>query len=276
MKYIFSFLIALVLFSACEEVPVPMLPREVPPGNKTVLVEDFTGVSCPNCPDGARIIESTRTTPELKARIIPLAVHSVGFDNLHPGSTYQFKTEKGQLMQDDVGDLFSKPAAAINRTISPESSTRFYESKETWPNFIDEELNRPSEMNMTMELEYNASSRVVSFEVTYIPVLDINTPLNITAVIAESGMIDPQTDNSGVVEEFVHNHVLREVITAATGDVLGNSFTKGQIYTHDFSFTIPPEDGWWVAENCEIIVFINEFTPDSRRVLQALSQDVIE
>ncbi len=274
-KYIFLIIIS-TLFIACEEEPVPMLEVVVPPGNKTVLVEDFTGVSCPNCPEGARIVENLKTIYG-KDRIISVAVHSIGFDNLHPNSQYEFKTENGQQMQDHLGTLFSKPAAAINRTISPGDGGRFYTIKEKWPDGIIEELNRPSEINLSIDLNYSPQSRNVDIEITFIPVDDIEVPLNVTAIIAESGLVDPQTDLQGLVEDFVHDHVLREILTSPEGDNLGNSFKKGEIYTRSLStFTIPPQDGWWVAENCEIILFINESTSDSKRVLQTVSQKVVQ
>ena len=269
--------IILLLFAliSCDEKPVELLDVVVPPGNKTVLVEDFTGVSCPNCPEGARIVENLRGFYG-KDRIISIAIHSIGFDNLHPNSKYQLKTDEGQELQDHLGTLFSKPAAAINRTLSVEDGGLFYTVKEKWPDAIITELDRTSELNISMELDYSSSSREVEINVQFIPVVDINTPLHITALIAESGIVDPQSDLQGVVEDFVHDHVLRDLITAPQGELLGSSFTKGEFYNRSFNYTLPPEDGWWVAENCEIIVFINEFTTESKRVLQSISQDVVQ
>ena len=274
MKSIFYLLVFSLFVISCDEEMVPMKDRTVLAGNKSVLVEDFTGIQCINCPTGARLIESTRTTDELKNRIIPLAIHTLGFDNLFPNSKYQFRTDKGQEMQDYIGNLQGKPTATINRTPSNTPSGLFYCVPNIWPNVIVEELSRPTEINMTMDVQFDAVSRVLNIEVTYIPVNEISAQLNMTAVIAESDLIDPQLDNDGVVEDFVHNHVLRDVISAVTGDGLGTNFDKGGIYSKTYSYTIPPEDGWWVAENCEIIVFISD--SDSKRVLQTISTDVGE
>ena len=132
---------------------------------------------------------------------------------------------------------------------------------------------------MSIELNYTAHNRKVEVDVSYIPVENISFPLNVTAVIAESHLIDPQADHTitgGVDQEYEHNHVLRDIITAPQGDPIVDEFVRGEIYKQSFSYTIPPEDGWWVAENCDIIVFISEATPDSKRVLQVVSQDVIQ
>lgn len=277
MKKLTILLLVSALFFGCEEQPVEMLEIIVPPGDKTVLIEDFTGVSCPNCPEGARIIENLRTIYG-KDRIIPVAVHTLGFHQLHDNSQYEFRTEKGQQMQDAIDVLFSKPAAAVNRTKNPEDGSRFYNVKERWPDAVAREIATPSELNMGLTLNYNKQSREVTIDITFVPVNDIDVQLNVTALITENGLIDPQTDISEVVQEYVHDHVLRDVITSPEGNPLGTFFTKGEVYETSMKYTIPEDNTlpWWNAENCEIIVFISEATTSSKRVLQTISAKVVE
>ena len=127
-----------------------------------------------------------------------------------------------------------------------------------------------------MQVEYDPSSRRVSGEIRMISVDDFDGPLNYNIAIAESGIIDPQLDNNALILDYEHNHVLRDLLTSPAGDDFGDDFKKGEIYTRAFSYTIPTEDGWWVAKNCEIIAFVHESTTNSKRVLQAVSRPVIQ
>ena len=275
MKNLIYSVLLLFIIVSCDEKPVPMLELTVPAGNKTVLIEDFTGISCLNCPEGARVIENLKAIYG-SDRIISIAAYTDEFDNLFSNSKYQLKTDDAQEMQEYIGELFSKPAASINRSFNPEESSLFYYFSNKWSETVIEELNLPSIINLTAELSFDKSDRTIQFETTFVPVEDIDGQLFITVLVAESGIIDPQLDQTGVVDDYEHNHVLREIITSPSGESIGTSFEKGGIYKNSHSFTLPPEDGLWVAENCEIIAFISEATPNSKRVLQAISADVVQ
>lgn len=273
MKYFLSIIFAALLFVSCDEEPVPMLPKVVPPADRVVLIEDFTGVSCANCPRGARLIENLKA--QYPGSIVSLAVYTNGFDNRAPESKYDFKTAAGQELQDNISPLFGKPAAAINRVEDASSGSRFLYVADTWTPAVLQELQRNVEMNMTMTTSYNAATRTVSGTITMIPTQDFNEQVSYTIVIAENKIIDPQDDDGVIVLDYEHNHVFRDALTAPTGDVLGSSFATGEVVTRNFSYTLPAEDGWWVADNCEIIAFAHLSEGDERRVLQAVKADVV-
>ncbi len=262
----------LFLFS-CEEEPVEMLPTEIPPGDKKILIEDFTGVSCPNCPEGARLIENLKAT--FPDRIVSLAVYTDGFDDREPESLYDFKIEEGQMMQDYIGTLIGKPSAGINRIFNPVDMNRFFLIPSTWTTPVQNGLNANSEVNLTLVANYDSDSRIVTGGISVIPVVDIDIQVSYTIVIAESHIIDPQIDGQEVIYDYEHNHVLRDVITAPAGEVLSSSLTRGEIVNQPYSYQLPEEDGWWVAENCEIIAFVHLSQGSERRVLQVEKMDLI-
>ena len=280
MKNCILFLIGLFLFASCEEEPVPLLDIEVPPGTKTVLIEDFTGVRCANCPRGARAIDNFKAINNVESkRVISVAVYTRTFDQPYPESDFNFFSEEGQELQDYIDVLIGKPAASFNRHLN-DFNERFYLVPDSWQDPVSEELARPSEVNISLEMEYDSTSRRITGQFNMVPVIDIDETLNYTVLIAESHIIDPQLDGPGIglVMDYEHNHVLRDILTQPSGNPLGNGnrFVTGEVYTQPFSFTIPPEDGWWVAENCEIIAFVHLADGSERRVLQAISKDVVE
>lgn len=274
MKKLIYFIVLSIAFISCEEEMVPMLPRVVPPADRVVLIEDFTGVACSNCPKGARLIENLKA--QYPGSIVSLAVYTRGFDNREPESKYDFRTDVGQALQDNIEVLFGKPSAAINRIIDPVNGRRFFGIPESWTAPVLEELQRPVEMNVTLTTEYDPSTRTVSGNFTMIPTKNFDEQISYTVVIAENNIIDPQNDNDEIILDYEHNHVLRDVLTDPTGDVLGTTFATGDIISRDFSYTLPDEDGWWVAENCEIIAFAHLSEGQERRVLQAAKEKVVK
>lgn len=70
-------LFALVLFHSCDSVERPDRWREDPHAivpQRNVLLVDFTGQRCSNCPAAADLVHSL-TAGAAGARIIPVAVH---------------------------------------------------------------------------------------------------------------------------------------------------------------------------------------------------------
>lgn len=276
MKNLLCFLFILSICFSCEEKPVEMLDRVVPAGNKTVLIEDFTGIQCVNCPRGARAIENFKTIYG-KDRVFSVAVYTEVFDEPFPETKHNLLTAKGQQMQDHLGTLFGKPAAAINRTLNSDSE-RFYLNPDLWQDPVLDELNRPSELNITMTSSFDPSTRRLEGELAIVPVVDLNVQLNYSIIITEDHIIDPQLDDIGKVLDYEHNHVFRDMLTAPEGDMLGTSFTKGAIVKVPFSYTVPDQTnaGLWIAEHCEILAFVHQSTSASRRVLQTTSAHLTE
>ena len=107
MKKYFTLLSAILIITSCDVVEGPYLTDEnVNPIDtitntyvKNVLVEDFTGHLCPNCPDAAREIDAIHDI--YGEQIIAMAIHvSKSFARPYPSSQapifqYDFRTQWG-------------------------------------------------------------------------------------------------------------------------------------------------------------------------------------
>jgi hypothetical protein len=82
--------------------------------NRNVILEEFTGRNCPNCPDGHKI--SSSIVKDYPNRVWSMAIHSGYFT---PQSYPNFQTEISATFMDpydDVAGGLGLPAALINRT----------------------------------------------------------------------------------------------------------------------------------------------------------------
>ena len=94
-----------------------------------------------------------------------------------------------------------------------------------------------------------------------------------TVLITESNIIDVQkVPVYGIINDYVHNHVLRKTLTAYDGDKIANSLDVGEFISADYSFTLPNE---WKAEDCNIIAFVH-LSETNKLILQATEKDLIE
>ncbi|RYG26822.1 MAG: hypothetical protein EOO01_41850, partial [Chitinophagaceae bacterium] len=85
------------------------------PQQKKVLVEEYTGVQCTNCPEGAGIIKDADDLSG--GRVIVIGLHSGSLTSpIENESQYDFRTQDSRdLMISFFGEDPPKPAAAFDR-----------------------------------------------------------------------------------------------------------------------------------------------------------------
>ncbi|MFT5384236.1 MAG: hypothetical protein ACI81W_001636, partial [Saprospiraceae bacterium] len=123
-KYIFSILVLVFLFTACEE-NMPVIAclscenddnEMLDPQDKRVLVEEFTGVRCINCPAGSIEIENLLAFHG--ERLIAVSIHAEFFAKPYTNeSLYDFRTEEGENIINFLGLPEAYPSSVIDRKI---------------------------------------------------------------------------------------------------------------------------------------------------------------
>lgn len=254
-----------MIWSACSEnaptIP-PLGPQDL--GERNVVIEEFTGVRCPNCPDGAAEIEN------LKARfgdnVIAVSIHSSGsFAFPLAESAYDFRTDAGDQLLEFLGQPLGYPSAVVNR-ITPSNSSRLQQGQAIWAGLIEEVLQQPPSLSINLVQAYDTTSRELTLDVAILLNEAISDPLFLSVMLLEDGVVDAQLDLSGLIEEYEHNHILRFMLTPFDGESIGDQFALGDFIERQFSFIVPQE---WVAENCELVAFVHYNEGSNKAILQA-------
>ncbi len=268
MKNIFFLLALLSFFYGCNEIP-PDIPEPPTGGDRFVLVEEFSGGSCVPCADAAIILEEQLAIHGEKLVVVTAHTLSLGQTAPYFGAKYDFRTEKGQALIEDIGLPLGLPSASIDRKLY-EGEDDLQMRRDKWASTISSQLSDPAKANLNLELDFNQDNREISLDITIIPTDDIAGDVRLKALITESHIIDFQITPNGLVEDWEHNHILRDIITDVKGTIIGTDLSKGIPITQSFSYTVPAEDdGLWVADNLEVVVYLTENHADSREVIQA-------
>ena len=261
MKYINIFFAAVILFSisSCEEKMINIPPPPPPPENKVILIEEITGVSCPNCPAGAATIADFKATyPD---NVVSVAYHSPPqFTALRPTSEYDFRRDEATDIQNVVGGAFGKPSAAFNRQVQ-DNNFVWAGTIDSWAGLAQAELDKPATFLLDIENTYNEDTRALSCKVTGMPLVSNADNYFIHVMILENNIIDAQLDQANDILEYEHDHVFHKLLTnSANGEAFASGVTEGSEIEKTFSFTLPVQSDTeqvpWIAENCEIIAFI--------------------
>lgn len=299
MKNIFKIFVASLFFlSACEEeIPtgLNLLPERsifdttyitnvlLVPQPANVLIEDFTGVKCANCPR-AQLTAKNIVAANPK-RVFVIGIHpGKGLLNSFvspfktPGddhdSKYDFRTNEGADIITFLGSSGALPIGSINRTkFSGESAILIDDTK--WNGYTIGLLNNNSIVNidtfsnkglyfveankirMNLKLSYTSST----IDSQYISI-----------AIIENGLVDFQKSGSVTIEDYEHEHVLRRMVTPSTGTQLKAAIIAGRVFETTYDYELTPTENW-NKKNLKVLVFVHNGTNGNNKfVIQQVKE----
>jgi hypothetical protein len=236
----------------------PDLPEAQP---RQVLLEDFTGVQCVNCPDAHELAEALSTAhPGL---VVPVSEHNYfqgGFSN----SDEDFRNDEAFAIDALIGPTTLWPIGTVNRKRFPGEPAVLL-TLPKWTGYVEAELLEPPKVNVSLETDLDADARTLQVIAEAHFLETISQATRMSVMVLESGIVDPQQTVTGKVDDYEHNHVLRIMPTPATGAVITSSTEQGRVIRR--GYTVELADHWNLNE-LEVVVFVHMGETDDKSVLQ--------
>lgn len=212
------------------------------PTGRHVLIEDFTGQECVNCPNATDLIVQLQDMLG-EDKIIAVGVHS------GPLGVKPEKDPEG--LATALGDTYynfwhieMQPYGVINRSDGP-LSTDWWTAKVNWD--LSPEQPAPS-VNIWVKA-IAGSNRKVNIETTVAALEFARAKLQLWLV--EDGIVAYQKMPDGTKKsDYVHNHVLRDAVNGAWGEDFVLEYGELKTFTH--SYDIPEK---WNMDNLHIVAF---------------------
>jgi hypothetical protein len=283
INYQVAILIGLALLSSCKEVgpdinlggnanavsdttyvESPVATPEL----KNVVIEEFTGVRCPNCPQGHQVIASIKASnPE---RIVAVSLHPINsLGAPYAFSVQDFKNQKAQSLFDYLGQIGLEPAAGIDRKLfSGESNILLDKNK--WITCANQQLAQTSPVNLLLSKSYDSVSRELTMIVELHYTDTVPESNKLTLLLTESNIVTAQLDGSIIDTFYTHKDVMRDVITDITGDVITQSLGAGRVVRKVYKKVL---DVVWKPENMHVVAYVHEYL-NSKRIYQGKEIEV--
>lgn len=269
MKKIAFPLFALILvFAACKEKDLSIPALTV--GKHRVMVEEVTGVNCPNCPKGARELAAVRKAVG-EDNIVVVSMHAAGSPLSDPitGSQYNFQFAEGDALRNYIGELYAAPSAAIDRILPAGEDTPFL--VDSWTAKINSQLAKDYNLGLFIGNEYNKDTRQLDITVSIAPGADQPGDHHLTVLITQDSIVDAQLDGAEIIPQYMHRHVLRDVVSNVAGDEISQSLTANALIYKTYSLTLDPK---WDAAHCSIVAYVHRNGGTDKEVLQAAEEHV--
>ncbi len=247
---------------------------------KKVLVEEYTGVRCPNCPAGATILKNYANANP--GKIVIVALHSGSLTEPISGkSKYNFSNPEVQnLVNNYLGENTpNKPAAAIDRRVI--GTGMFVVNRDQWPTYIGQRSALSSPVNLSVTSKYDSAFKKVVVKVKVIYTQTVTQNQHISLWVVEHKIIDAQYDGTELIPSYEHNHVFRDFITPVSGvRILSgeSSKTPGIVYERQFvyepKFFSDSALDHWNLDNCTIVAVVHNDESGNKEVSQVMEVDL--
>ncbi|MBO7608676.1 MAG: Omp28 family outer membrane lipoprotein [Muribaculaceae bacterium] len=260
-KYIFSLFatIVLVALSACDNVDDDDRLIYVKPATvqRAVLIEDFTGQRCVNCPSATAAIDQLIEQYGSEA-VIAVGIHSGPFSRSPKGTRYALGTDEGDEYF-AYWQFDRQPIGMVNR--------RKVSDYTEWATQVYNEIQSNAPVSIDVVTNYDPDTRQLDVA-TSMMALDGTVAGKLQLWIVEDGIVAFQymPDNS-TDREYVHNHVLRCAINGTWGQDV--NITEGNTTALTSQITLDSE---WNADNVSVVAFVY----NDSGVLQVVKKALIE
>lgn len=222
-------------------------------------VEKYTGPQCINCPMADQTIDAIHHT--MGDKLVAVSInHFEGQGKPFPGEI-DLRTDGGTAWSKYFG-INALPAAYVNRNTAKQYTGAM--------NDIAGALQDAAAATPVVALDVNATLDAeggIAIGVDIEMVQAYSNPMTLTLALIEDSLRYKQlTPNDGIVDDYAHNHMLRDVLTDIWGIKVEAAGTQGE-KRHAAFATYRIKDESIDLQNCHIVAFVSDKA--NRRVLNA-------
>lgn len=218
-------------------------PAEV---GRAILIEDFTGQRCINCPTGTEIIHGIVDTYG-EDNVIAVGIHSGPLGFAGNSKTVGLMTDTGNeyYTRWDKENKMGQPWVIFNRKTSPDSHYN------NWAAMVGTIISEKANLSVKIANAYDAATRTLT---TTVRADGVNGTVNgkLQVWIVEDGVPALQMMPDGSAnKEYIHNHVFRAAVNGTWGEDV--TVKEGETTTKQYQYVLPET---WNADNIAVVAFV--------------------
>lgn len=249
--------------------------------NRNVLIEDYTGHTCNNCPTAA--ITAHNLEYDNPGRVFSVGIHAgpggmtgfqtfnVSADKYYTNHTNAVGLAYGLAFQDGY-NFFGNPQGTVNRAIV---SNKMFDVQTTWSTRVADML---SENNLTFNLQsvfnYFSETNGGYLHIEIEKVTNAPVEANLVVYVVKNEEVDWQKmPNNSDNPDYVHEHKhLGNIDNQAWGrPLLTANLASGEKIYEDYSFGLPSNVD---AANMHLLIYVYDI--NTYEILQVIKQTIVE
>lgn len=192
---------------------------------RNVLLEEFTGQFCPNCPEGHQVIESLEE--QYGESLIVVSIHAGYFGVMEPQG---LMTPTGNAYA-ERWNIDTYPSGVVDRITGPLG-------RSAWSNAVRNEIGRETTLQLSLTADLSDDGNIIEVFTTLATTSPMSGALQLW--IVENDIVTFQQDGGTILPAYVHNNVFR----AAINGVWGQEIPLASNHVEYVSNTIEVNPAW--------------------------------
>lgn len=235
-------------------------------GPRKVILEEFTGVNCPNCPQGHEVIDDILIAyPNDEVFVISYNPSNSNFTSPTGGAT-DFRRDflddfySGSYCSPVSGSRFM-PSAFINRQLWDDGER--LQSRGAWEGYVDDvAASGNSPMNIGLSSSYDVGTDVLTVDVEIYYHTTVAEDNSFYVFLGEHDLSsDSQSGSSATAANpYIYvNNIFRETLTQGTwGDPVTGPTTAGSLFSTQLTFDMANAQDPMFLSKLDVLAFIIE------------------
>jgi hypothetical protein len=243
---IYIFVISLLCILSCDKVTDPYQEKADIVSSRKILIEEFTGHTCGNCPEGSLVLNEL--TELFGDNLVAVSMHAGSFaypicDN--EKFCTEFRTQTGETFVSEF-QIDANPVATVNRALF--SGLRKLDIG-AWATSVNELLAIDADITMEITASIDTASRNLEVSVNSEIVNAVAGDYSISVGLVEDSIVDYQKFYAGQqiyratndavyqvetnIADYLHRHVFRGNINGVWGEAINLTVPVGNsiLYT---------------------------------------------
>jgi len=236
---------------------------------KQVLLEDFTGHLCVNCPEAA--VTAHEWAEDYDHKLVIYSIHAgpLADTNETGNYTYNFTNPTG----DEIFNYFNQPYNPMGTVNRVEVGGTYVLLFDQWSSAIASEMAKPNVIDMKLVNKYFPNQNSVQINVSATVRSALESNYKIVVMIVEDLIIRPQKNNKeeiGPVPDWLdypHRNILRDAVTATFGQNVSADGTvdEGETYYNMFYYKL---DQSWVSDTADYTIISYIYDTENLNIMQ--------
>ncbi|MCM1041364.1 MAG: Omp28-related outer membrane protein [Bacteroides sp.] len=244
--------------------------------NRNVLLEEYTGIHCGNCPDGHKM--ATEIVKKHPQHVFLMNIHGTGLA-APAENDVDLRTSYGNNLIEQAG-VKSIPTGSLNRHIFPSETTSAL-NRDSWDEYVEELLAMPAYVNIAAKAVLDWETREISITVQLYYTGTPPAKNFIHVAVLQDSIVGYQNGshmNPAQItpdNKYRHMHVFRDFLTGQWGEEVNVQGT-GQMIERTFTKTLPGKIGNVNLNlfDLQFIAFVSENKEEIINVCPVAIQDV--
>lgn len=241
-KVIVILIVSFLAFVSCDKVKNPVIPKKcnlseihVVDSNsatldtRKIMIQDYTGHTCGNCPRAAEDLESIVAAHP--GKVIGIAVHAgIQFSPPKlPDFPEDFRTTAGTQWDAEFGmSAAGLPKGTVNW--SPPATQPYAQPRNAWAAQANTQLASPQKAKIFLKTSLDTMEMAFGVDAKVTMLTSVNYDVRLVLVITEDSIIARQKDyvppvgatveNGDEIPDYLFMHMLRGDVNGTWGDLL--------------------------------------------------------